>query len=70
MRKQTEKKQTVYCLISYGDISDLNMETTKKSVINRICKYLSKYGKNQSTTITVKTKNTFTVNPKQKPFNN
>lgn len=68
MRKQVENKKTIYSLISYGDIADINIETTKKSVINRICKYLSKYGKNQSTTITVTKKDIITVNPQIKPF--
>ena len=60
----TKKSIVTYSLISYGTIADINIETTKKSVINRTCKWLAKYGQNQSTTITTVKKTTKEVKTK------
>lgn len=46
----------IYHVTSYGEFADLTFETHKKSLVNKICKILAKYGKDQKTTITIKEK--------------
>lgn len=56
----------IYHLSSYGPIADISFDTHKKSLVNKICKYLAKYGKAQQTTITVKETTEIQVKVKNK----
>ena len=49
------KDKTIYRLNSYGESANVEITTDKKSLINRVCKHLAKYGQKQTTSLTTET---------------
>lgn len=46
-----KQKKRIYHIVSIGENININIQTHKKTELNRLCKYISKYGNNQKTTI-------------------